>query len=146
MGQYSGILLAVDFHPENREVAAKAKALADSQGASLRLVHVMEPVSIAYGGEFPLDLGELHREMEKQAREQLDTLAAELGVPREHCYLEIGITEREVLRLAKDTGIDLIVVGSHGRHGLALLLGSTANSILHHAECDVLAVRLRKKA
>lgn len=146
MGQYSGILLAVDFHPETREVAAKAKALADSQGASLRLVHVMEPVSIAYGGEFPLDLGELHREMEKQAREQLDTLATELGVPEQRRHLEIGITEREILRLAKDTGIDLIVVGSHGRHGLALLLGSTANSILHHAECDVLAVRLHKKA
>lgn len=146
MGQYSGILLAVDFHPETREVATKAKALADSQGASLRLVHVMEPVSIAYGGEFPLDLGELHREMEKQAREQLDALAAELGVPEQRRHLEIGITEREILRLAKDTGIDLIVVGSHGRHGLALLLGSTANSILHHAECDVLAVRLHKKA
>ncbi|WP_313899138.1 universal stress protein [Leclercia adecarboxylata] len=47
-------------------------------------------------------------------------------------------------RLAKKQGCDLIVVGSHGRHGLALLLGSTANDILHGAPCDVLAVRLKK--
>ena len=39
---------------------------------------------------------------------------------------------------------DLIVVGSHGRHGLALLLGSTANDVLHGAPCDVLAVHLKK--
>lgn len=46
-------------------------------------------------------------------------------------------------RLAKEQRCDLIVVGSHGRHGLALLLGSTANDILHGAPCDVLAVRLK---
>ena len=45
-----------------------------------------------------------------------------------------------------DKRFDLIVVGSHGRHGLALLLGSTANDVLHGAPCDVLAVRLQKKA
>ena len=38
------------------------------------------------------------------------------------------------------------MVGSHGRHGLALLLGSTANDVLHGAPCDVLAVRLKTKA
>jgi universal stress protein A len=44
--------------------------------------------------------------------------------------------------LAKQTDIDLIVVGSHGRHGLALIFGSTSNSVLHGASCDVLAVRI----
>jgi universal stress protein A len=47
------------------------------------------------------------------------------------------------VRIAKERGVDLIVVGSHGRHGLQLLLGSTANGVLHLAECDVLAVRVR---
>jgi universal stress protein A len=46
--------------------------------------------------------------------------------------------------LATEQNCDVIVVGSHGRHGLALLLGSTANDLLHGAPCDVLAVRLRK--
>ncbi len=46
--------------------------------------------------------------------------------------------------MAKEHDCDLIVVGSHGRHGLALLLGSTANDVLHGAPCDVLAVSLKK--
>jgi universal stress protein A len=48
----------------------------------------------------------------------------------------------EIVRVAEEESADLIIVGSHGRHGLALLLGSTANNVLHHAPCDVMAVRL----
>ena len=44
---------------------------------------------------------------------------------------------------SRTSAVDLIVVGSHGRHGLALLLGSTADAVLHHAKCDVMAVRLQ---
>jgi len=47
--------------------------------------------------------------------------------------------------VADEQGADLIIVGSHGRHGLALLLGSTANGVLHGAACDVLAVRVGKQ-
>jgi universal stress protein A len=45
-------------------------------------------------------------------------------------------------RMAKEEDVDLIIVGSHGRHGLALIFGSTSNSVLHGAPCDVLAVRI----
>ena len=45
--------------------------------------------------------------------------------------------------MARQQGVDLIVIGGHGRHGLALLLGSTANAVLHGAPCDGLAVRIR---
>ena len=54
-----------------------------------------------------------------------------------------GVPKQEIVQIAVQENIDLIVVGSHGRHGLALLLGSTANSILHYAKCDVMAVRLK---
>jgi len=49
----------------------------------------------------------------------------------------------EIIKIAEENNVDLIIVGSHGRHGLALLLGSTANGVLHHAKCDVLAVRIK---
>ena len=55
----------------------------------------------------------------------------------------MGSPKTEIVRVANEHKVDLIIVGSHGRHGLALLLGSTANGVLHHATCDVLAVRLR---
>jgi universal stress protein A len=54
-----------------------------------------------------------------------------------------GNTRREILRVAEENGVDLIVLGSHGRQGIQLLLGSTANAVLHGAPCDVLAVRVK---
>lgn len=145
MGQYTHILLAADFNQESDIVVKRAKALAGTFGAKLSLVHVLEPISIAYGGEFPVDLGDLHKELEKQAQTQLAALGDQLGVAAENRYLEVGITEKEILRVAKAHNVDLIVMGSHGRHGLALLLGSTANAVLHHADIDVLAVRVSAK-
>ncbi len=144
MPLYSHILLATDFNSETETVIQRAKAMASSNQCTLSLIHVIEPISIAYGGEFPIDLGDLHKELEKQGRERLSELAGKLAIPEANCYLEIGLTEKEILRIAKDNSVDLIVVGSHSKHGLSLLLGSTANAILHHAECDVLAVRVRK--
>lgn len=144
MGQYNHILLAADFNDESEIVEKRAAALQSTFSATLSIVHVLEPISIAYGGEFPVDLGDLHKELEKQAMTQLRELGQRLGVPEDRQYLEVGITEKEILRVAEDKGADLIVIGSHGRHGLALLLGSTANAVLHHAKIDVLAVRIPK--
>jgi len=143
MSLYSHILLATDFNIETERVVERAIALADVNQCKLSVIHVIEPISIAYGGEFPIDLGDLHKELEKQGREQLQQLAKTVNIPDNQCFLEIGLTEKEVLRVAAEKAVDLIIVGSHGKHGLRLLLGSTANAILHHAECDVLAVRIR---
>ena len=57
-------------------------------------------------------------------------------------HIVLGHPAQEMHNLAKQENIDLIVVGSHGRHGLALIFGSTSNSVLHGASCDVLAVRI----
>jgi universal stress protein A len=77
------------------------------------------------------------------AKTRLAKLAEKLYVPKDRLWLEMGSPKIEIIRVAKENKVDLIVVGSHGRHGLALILGSTANGVLHHANCDVLAVRLR---
>ncbi len=69
-----------------------------------------------------------------------------MGVAPENQHLIFGRPESEIHRIAEEQGADLIVVGSHGRHGLALLLGSTANGVLHGASCDVLAVRVGEVA
>jgi universal stress protein A len=58
-------------------------------------------------------------------------------------HIILGAPGSEIRELAKATKADLIVIGSHGRHGFSLLLGSTANAVLHDAGCNVLAVRLR---
>lgn len=145
MAQYKHILLATDFSPESKAVVKRAQALQTNNQCKLSIIHVLEPISIAYGGEFPVDLGDLHKELEKQAKEKLSALSEELKVNVDEQHLEVGITEKEIIRVAEDSDIDLIVLGSHGRHGISLLLGSTANAVLHHAKCDVLAVRVFNK-
>ena len=144
MSEYQKIMLAVDLTEESKPVAERAVALVKAFDAELHLVHVIEPLSLAYGGDVPMDLSSVQEQIQEQAKSHLSEFAAGLGVPTEHQHLIFGRPESEIQRVADEAGADLIVVGSHGRHGLALLLGSTANGVLHGAMCDVLAVRVGK--
>jgi universal stress protein A len=86
---------------------------------------------------------DLERELVEVAKRQMDLLGSRLGVPSGDRRIESGGTGRTILRIAEEIEVDLIVLGSHGRHGLAVLLGSTARTVLNGAACDVLAVRIR---
>lgn len=142
---YQHILIAVDLTDECHPVVERALAIAASSGAKAALVHIVEPMAMAFGGDVPMDLSLLQQQQFDQARERLQSFAGrypQLGAEQRH--LAYGQPRQELHRLAEEQGCDLIVVGSHGRHGLALLLGSTANDVLHGAPCDMLAVRLKK--
>ena len=145
MSGYQRILVAVDFSEEGRHVVEKALQLARQDSARVSFVHVVEYTSSMYAGDIPLpeDL-DLDRKLADQAKEKLQGLSAQHSVPDAELRVEIGAPAREIVRVAEETGSDLIVIGSHGRHGLQLLLGSTANGVLHQAKCDVLAVRVGK--
>ena len=142
MSTYKKMLVAIDLTEEAPQVLNKAKALADSQNAELMLVHVVEPVGYAYGGDIPMDLSELQDQLDKAAREQLAKYGEEFGIEAANQVVTVGRPESEVHRLVKEHQVDLVVVGSHGRKGFQLLLGSTANGVLHGTECDVLAIRI----
>jgi len=147
MTTYKHILLATDFSEHCEHVGNKAKELAHQFQAKLSLVHIMDNLIItdaAYGSTIPFDL-DLTAELMASARVRLAKLAETLDIPDQNQWLEVGSPKLEIIRIAEENGVDLIVVGSHGRHGLALLLGSTANGVLHHAQCDVLAVRIKDK-
>ncbi len=144
MSLYKHVLVAVDLTEEADEVLNKAQAIAEANEARLTLVHVVEPLSVAYGSDIPLDLTTLQDEITQQARERINKLADKINIEKGDQHVVYGRPEREVHRIAEEHEIDLIVVGSHGRHGLALILGSTSTSILHGATCDVLAVRVGK--
>ena len=79
---------------------------------------------------------------QEQAEKQLTSFGERYSIPSERLHLMIGRPESQIHQIAEDISADLIVVGSHGRQGLALILGSTANGVLHGAHCDVLAVRV----
>ncbi|MDX9873457.1 MAG: universal stress protein [Spongiibacteraceae bacterium] len=144
MNNYNTILVAVDLTAEAEQVMARAAAVAGQNGTSnLHVVHVIEPLSFAYGGDIPIDFSAIQDEIQKQAESHLRTLCEKYGVAAEHQHLVTGSPEKEIQALAEELGTDLVVLGSHGRHGFGLLLmGSTANGILHGAKMDVLAVRV----
>lgn len=145
MDNYKHILLAVDFFDKNQTVADRAKDLAERYHARLSVVHVVDTLPItdpAYELLMPFDM-DLTAEFLAAAKTKLAVLAKKLKVAESDLRLETGSPKHEIIRVAEELMVDLIVIGSHGRHGLALLLGSTANSVLHHATCDVLAVRLK---
>lgn len=140
MSEYKNVLVALDLSEESNQVLERARSLASN--ATLILVHVIEPLAYAYGGDIPMDLSEVQEQLQQQATQQLRKLAAAAGIPQERTYVVVGQPTSEIHRLAEENDVDLTVVGSHGRQGLALLLGSTANGVLHGSKCDVLAVRV----
>lgn len=137
---YKKVLFATDFDEIGVNAAHKAKKIADENRAELLLVHVVEPIpAYAYPGF--AGFAEVEVSIREQAEKELNALANQLGVDEKHRLLEFGSVKNEVLRIAEEHHVDLIVSGSHGKHGLALLLGSTADAILHGAHCDMLIVQ-----
>jgi universal stress protein A len=143
---YQHVLFATDFSEDALRVGERAREIARKCGARLSLIHVVEDVNISLGGGYELlpVLPDLPDEaLLQEARTALGELAQRLDVTDASLWVVNAISTKEgILGAAKDHPVDLIVVGSHGRHGLALLLGSTANAVLHGAPCDVLAVRI----
>jgi universal stress protein A len=137
---YKHILFATDLTDETDFILSKVRGFRDSMQAKLSIIHVVEPMpgySYAY-----LGIEDIEGQLIEEAKEALFKLGTELQVAQPDQRIEVGPTKSKILKVADEVNADLIICGSHGRHGLSLLLGSTANAILHGAKCDVLTVRL----
>jgi universal stress protein A len=143
MSGYQHVLCAVDLSDENRLVAARAVDLARQHSAKLTLLHVVEYIPIDLANELVLpQQQEIEEQLVARARDCLTALTAALNIDEVTQTVTTGSTKSEIIEQAKSYNADLIVIGRHGRHGLSRLLGSTANAVLHHAPCDVLAVHI----
>lgn len=143
---YRNIVVAIDLNDECSQILACARDLAIANGAKIVPIHVVELIEMAFGGEAALDLPKFKLERLDQAQQYLESFTAEYpGLLTEPPRLAYGDPRDEIHRAARELHADLIMVGNHGRHGMALLFGSTASGMLHSAPCDVLAVRLGKR-
>ncbi|XXK45689.1 universal stress protein [Porticoccaceae bacterium nBUS_17] len=142
MSAYKHILVGLDLSTESQQVVNRVKFLFDNTNTKISICHILEPLAFTYGGDIPVDLSDVQTQLQDQAKERLSALGAELNVSAEDQHVILGHPAQEMHSMAKNFNMDLIVVGSHGRHGLSLIFGSTSNSVLHGAECDVLAVRI----
>ena len=142
---YRKVLVAIDCSDESAEVLSRAAGGQEGTDGELHLIHVIEPLALAYGADVPMDVTDLQSGLVKQARDTALEYAGHYRIPESRIHVELGSIEKTILDKADDIGADLIVVGSHTRSGLALLLGSTARGLVPGAHCDVLAVKMDKR-
>jgi nucleotide-binding universal stress UspA family protein len=139
------ILVAYDFSDASAEALEQAKAEARGEGAALGVCHVMP---IAYDAEpffsqFRQDAALEGLAADSDTRRAVeDKVHSVLGEPSAEVFVEKGVPYAEVIRRAEAWGAELVVVGSHGRGGIArALLGSVAERVVRHAHVSVLVAR-----
>jgi universal stress protein A len=142
MSHAKKILVAVDLSSEAQQVLDKAIALAKDAKASLTLIHIIEPVITDSNFVLPEVYVDLEGALIKRAESFLKELTAKSTDIKSDFVVEVGSIKSTIFQKVEDGGFDLIVMGTHGRHGLGRLLGSTASAVLHGTPCDVYMVRI----
>jgi universal stress protein A len=144
MREYKKILLAVDVTEGSEQIAARARDVAERYGAEVILLHVVEYVPVEPMGEALLPAVQIEGELIERATRRIAELAQKTGLEQAERIVQAGNIKAELVRIATDRGVDLIVLGSRERHGLSIMFNQTEDTILHAAPCDVLAVRWKK--
>lgn len=146
MMQIRKVLCPVDFSPSSDHALEYAVAFAGAHRAELLLVHVVHPLAYGVGAEgVAVDAGmQLLKEMETSCADRLHEVAESVkgGCPSVSEFVVTGVPFLEIIQLAKAQNADLIVMGTHGRSGLAhMLIGSVAERVVRKAPCPVLTVK-----
>lgn len=142
MTLYRKLLCVVDLDDEAVSIARRALEVARLSGGDVQLLHVFEFVPVEPMGETLMPAVQIEEELLARARQRLLDLAADVGIPASAARVESGGIKGEIIRVAREMGADLIVIGSRERHGVSILVNLTEDTVLHQAPCDVLAVRI----
>lgn len=141
MSLYQKVLVAVDSSEEAIQVLQAAREVPGIENATVEVIHVAEKPQAAYG-QWIVYLPISESDLQQKLLERLQQRVTASGLRANSVRVEFGRATDQILEEAGNQHADLIVIGSHGRHGIKLVLGSTANGVLHRAPCDVLAVRI----
>ena len=143
---YNKILVAVDTTDEAEDVIKAAREIADEKNSAISIITVIRPMTDFYVNLYSTLEDDAKGGIDSQAVERatawLSDLVKRYRIDESAVNVVIGTPALEIRRLAETLDVELIVLGTHGRHGLGLMLGSTANAVLHGAPCDVLAVKI----
>ena len=143
MSAYRKILVPLDLSDDSDQVAIAARELAAYSNAALVILHVVEFVPLGPMGDTLMPTDQIEDALAKAARLKLAALVERQSLGKFSARVEVGNTKAEILRVAEEEKADLIVMGSRERHGVAILVNFTEDTVLHGAHCDVLAVRLK---
>jgi nucleotide-binding universal stress UspA family protein len=144
------VLVAYDFSDASAEALEQARTEAKTLGGALAVCHVLpvlydaEPFFSQFRQDATLDLGAMEAETRRAVEDKVHSVLA--SQPAE-VFIERGAAYAEIVTRAEAWGADLVVVGTHGRSGIArVLLGSVAERVVRHAHVPVLVARAIKKA
>ncbi|WP_444931479.1 universal stress protein [Microbulbifer sp. SSSA002] len=130
---YGTVLCAIEASQEGRFVLSKAVELSRKFDSKLIVLNVL-PYSF-----LPKDY---QRELKESAIPKFDEITADFGIAKKNRALKVGKPYEVICKEAEKREVDLIVLGTHSKKGLGSLIGSTANSIVNYAHCDVTLVRI----
>ena len=140
MDDYNTVLVPVDVFSDYSQILSKAlRVTPDPKNVHLLYVAFPQTNVEPYGLFLERDYSQ---DVQEQAMTKLKDIAAINNIPDSNVNVEIGSPADEIHHLAEKLNADLIVIGTHGQSGLRLLLGSTANAVLHGVKRDVLAVKI----
>jgi nucleotide-binding universal stress UspA family protein len=146
---FKNILFPTDFSEGSAAAAAYVKDLATKYGSKVHLVHVIYDVAKASGWYVPsIDTEKFYAELRDGAQVEMEKFAKDHlgGVGDVETEVITGVPADGILDFVDEKGIDLVVMGTHGRSGIdRVIFGSTATRVVRRAACPVLSVRMRSK-
>jgi universal stress protein A len=142
MAGYRKILVLLDLSDASEQIAVAGRDMAAHSNAAMVVLHVVDFVPTEPMGETLMPTMQIEEDLVQRARTELNELCARMALSQATTRVEAGNKKTEILRVAKEEAVDLIVLGSRVRHGLGILVNFTEDTVLHAAHCDVLAVRL----
>jgi universal stress protein A len=145
MQTYKTVVVAVDLSLASEAIVQRTKALVEPSDANLMLLHVVDSRPSGYIHALGVDVeAQRHEEaFMDAAKAAVQRLADKAGLGHIKMIVRAGLPREEIVRLAEEECADLIVLGSHGIHGIRHMLGSTSDAVLQDAPCDVLAIRIK---
>ena len=142
---FKKILFPTDFSVASDYAMSYAISMAKRYKAKFFLLHVVDTTYDISGFYIPhISAEKLMQEMEEAAEKKLTNISSAISrrVKAREIVVKSGIPHKEILKFAKDKGIDMIIMGTHGKAGLDhLLFGSTTERVLRQANCPVLTIR-----
>ena len=142
---FKKILFPTDFSVASDYAMSYAISMAKRYKAKFFLLHVVDTTYDISGFYIPhISAEKLMQEMEEAAEKKLTNISSAISrrIKAREIVVKSGIPHKEILKFAKDKGVDMIIMGTHGKAGLDhLLFGSTTERVLRQANCPVLTIR-----
>lgn len=146
---FKKVLCAVDFSEFTNQIVAYASEVAKRFDSELHLIHVIPNLNYFTPYESfltPENLVAIERNIEGEVEKDFDKIIKKLDMPVKKA-IKTGVTFVEIIDYIKTEGIDLVVIGTHGRSGIEhILIGSVAEKVVRKSPCPVLTIRPKGKA